>query len=582
PRKSETARASPSAARRVAIRARAARSPSWPSSTAAAVRARRSSASAAAAWMPNRPSRSTSSTRKRASAGRSSTSSTPRASSPCRSGTAMIPFGTNPVDWAVSAEKRGSVATSARTSGWRVPSTQPAMPVPEGKRRPTRVSSPSPTTASKTSSSVASSSSSTLAARAWKIARATSTIDPSRARWARSSASTPAATASRRRRSSAIGRLRVRGGEPEQGLHLGRGEVGVLGPDERAHAGDVRRREAVPGGAHAQASHPGDAHVHPAGEELHGRVGIAEIGERVVELVARDRDHRREPPRVARDRHVVGRGDDDAALEVGGVGEVVQHLDEPALRGREAHVDDVVALLDRPAQALDEHGAAAHEALAEDADAGELALRRDLADDPGAGGAVAAHVAEGVRLDHDLIVLDRDDDRRVDPADARVTGLDAAVDDAHTGAAPGRVAQRPLARDPGRPRPGAGQRLHGGAVDCVCREILGGVGHRPAMLPTAPGWPRRGAAEAGGATKGPRACYSLWRCASTSGVSSSLPSSFSASSGCSLWRCASTSGSSFIFARSRSSPTVDLLLRLGTFLLPDGAGVEDLPTPAAI
>src|SRR4029079_12257529 len=50
----ETARASPSAARRVAIRARAARSPSWPSSTAAAVRARRSSASAGGAWMQDK------------------------------------------------------------------------------------------------------------------------------------------------------------------------------------------------------------------------------------------------------------------------------------------------------------------------------------------------------------------------------------------------------------------------------------------------------------------------------------------------------------------------------------------------
>src|SRR4029078_8036813 len=98
------------------------------------------------------------------------------------------------------------------------------------------------------------------------------------------------------------------------------------------------------------------------------------------------------------------------------VGELAQRVEYAPLRGREAHVDDVVALLDRPAPALDEHGAAAHEALAEDADAGELALRRDLADGPGAGGAVPAHVAEGVRLDHDLIVLDRDDDRRVDPA----------------------------------------------------------------------------------------------------------------------------------------------------------------------
>src|SRR6185312_16486408 len=128
-------------------------------------------------------------------------------------------------------------------------------------------------TASKTSSSASSSSRSTLAARAWKIALATWTIEPSSTRWAPSSASAPAATASRRRPSSAIGRLRVRGGEAEQRLHLGGRQMGVLGPDERAHAGDERRREAVPGGAHAQATHPGDAHIHPAGEELHRRGG---------------------------------------------------------------------------------------------------------------------------------------------------------------------------------------------------------------------------------------------------------------------------------------------------------------------
>src|SRR6185437_2548796 len=176
----------------------------------------------------------------------------------------------------------------------------------------------------------------------------------------------------------------------------------------------------------------------------------------------------------ARDGHVVRGRDDDAALKVGGVGEVVQRLDEAALRGREAHVDDVVALLDRPAQALDEHRAAADEALAEDADAGELALRRDLADDPGAGGAVAADIPHGVRRDHDLVVLDRHDDGGVDQADGGVAGLDAAVDDADAGATAGGAAQRPFARDPGRPRPGAGQRLNGGAVDGMGGEILGG------------------------------------------------------------------------------------------------------------
>ena len=68
------------------------------------------------------------------------------------------------------------------TSGVRVASTQPAIPVPAGKRVPRSVSSPSPTTASKTSSSVSSSSRRIDDAVAPKIERATSTIAESSAR----------------------------------------------------------------------------------------------------------------------------------------------------------------------------------------------------------------------------------------------------------------------------------------------------------------------------------------------------------------------------------------------------------------
>ena len=58
--------------------------------------------------------------------------------------------------------------------------------------------------------------------------------------------------------------------------------------------------------------------------------------------------------------------------------------------------------------------------------------------------------------------------------------LDAAVDDAHARAAPGRAAERPVARDPGGPRPRSGERLHGRPVDGVGgEESLGGLGHLP-------------------------------------------------------------------------------------------------------
>jgi hypothetical protein len=83
---------------------------------------------------------------------------------------------------AVSREKRGSSSTSSITSGCRLTSTKPAMPVLDGKRRPTSDSEPSPATASKTSSSVSSSSRKIDDAFARKIARATSTIDRSSSR----------------------------------------------------------------------------------------------------------------------------------------------------------------------------------------------------------------------------------------------------------------------------------------------------------------------------------------------------------------------------------------------------------------
>ena len=64
---------------------------------------------------------------------------------------------------------------------------------------------------------------------------------------------------------------------------------------------------------------------------------------------------------------------------------------------------DVEALLDRPAQAAEQHRAAARVAGAEHADAVELALGRERADDAGARGAVAAEVA--------LVVVARRDRR---------------------------------------------------------------------------------------------------------------------------------------------------------------------------
>src|SRR5205823_7654014 len=70
-------------------------------------------------------------------------------------------------------------------------------------------------------------------------------------------------------------------------------------------------------------------------------------------------------------------------------------------------------------------------------------------DDSRAGGAVAAEVSLRVldELELALLVLD-DRDRPFEPADRRVAGLDAAVEDADADALAGRAAKGPIARDP--------------------------------------------------------------------------------------------------------------------------------------
>ena len=125
----------------------------------------------------------------------------------------------------------------------------------------------------------------------------------------------------------------------------------------------------LPGDGERAAAEPRHLDVHAAAEELDRRARVVEEVERVGLLVASDGDDRGEAPRVALDRHVVRRRDEHGALEVRAVGELVEDARERLLRRREAHVDDVEALLDRVAQPAEEHGAAAGEARPEHAHA---------------------------------------------------------------------------------------------------------------------------------------------------------------------------------------------------------------------
>ena len=191
---------------RAARRPRARRRPPARSSSAFRAFSRRSTA--IAAWCAKSPRSSISCRVNSVCSGRSRTDRTPSAPSSWRSGAAISPFGTYPVPSATSLANRGSLPTSSMTRGVRVASTQPAMPVPAGKRVPRSVSSPSPTTASNTSSSVSSSRSRIDDALAPKIERATSTIAERSARNDSSEPTTPAATAARRSGCSVTSHLR--------------------------------------------------------------------------------------------------------------------------------------------------------------------------------------------------------------------------------------------------------------------------------------------------------------------------------------------------------------------------------------
>ena len=137
---------------------------------------------------------------------------------------------------------------------------------------------------------------------------------------------------------------RVRRRQVEDALQLEGRQPGVLREHERRQAGDVRCGEAVAGGSGACCRRTRRRRGRsPRAKNSTGGFGFAYHSQRVVALVAPDRDHRREAPRVALDRHVVRRGDEHRAAEVGAVGELVEQLRELALRRREAEVDDVEA-----------------------------------------------------------------------------------------------------------------------------------------------------------------------------------------------------------------------------------------------
>ncbi len=190
---------------------------------------------------------------------------------------------------------------------------------------------------------------------------------------------------------------------------------------------------------------PREIEVEAAPEELDRRRGVVVEGQRVGLLVAADGDHAREAPREALHGHVVGGGDEEDALEVGMVGELVKPLHVFRPRRREAHVHDLEPLLDRPGEPAQHRLAAAFVAGAEDAHARQLRVGNERADDPRTGRSVPAKIAFRVVDDLELVVVvAQNRDGAVDATDERVLELDAAVEDADADTGPGRTAPCPL------------------------------------------------------------------------------------------------------------------------------------------
>ncbi len=210
------------------------------------------------------------------------------------------------------AEKRGSDVRSSTTSGCRVTSAKPAIPVLDGKRVPTRVSPPCPETASKTSSSallVVEEDRRRLGARRSCGRRRRSTGGaPGRSPRLRRACRPRRLRERRARRScraSVFVAVRCRTLFSWNGVSSGCfASTSAATPATCGAAKLLPVQRSVPPPSHATSTST------PRAKSSTGRARVDVPGERVRLLVAADRDHRREPPRVAVDRQVVRRGDD--------------------------------------------------------------------------------------------------------------------------------------------------------------------------------------------------------------------------------------------------------------------------------
>ena len=221
----------------------------------------------------------------------------------------------------------------------------------------------------------------------------------------------------------------------------------MLAQDARDNAGDVRRSEAVARCGDAALVEPGDVDADPRSAELDGRVWVVVEVQRVLAEMGGHREHRCVLRRVAGPGDVVDRAHQHDVAKVREVGDLVEQAEVILLAGAQAHVDDVHAVLDRPAHTRGEDRTLAGQPAAQHAHAEQLASRRQRTDDPGACGAVTEDVAVldlgDARVRRRCVGVVLHDDSAADGADRRVARVDAAVDHRHANARPGCALEGP-------------------------------------------------------------------------------------------------------------------------------------------
>ena len=184
---------------------------------------------------------------------------------------------------------------------------------------------------------------------------------------------------------------RVGGGEAKHALELKRGQAGMLGQDQGADPGHVGSGEAVARGVQAAAPAPRHLDIEPASVELDRGVGVVVEAQRSAsswlptEITEENRQGSSRPSCCARGH--------DCGPAIRAVGELVEEREQLALGGGQAHVDELVARLDRPMQSCQQRAATAPVGRTEHAGAGDRAVGSQRADDPRAGGAVAEDIA---------------------------------------------------------------------------------------------------------------------------------------------------------------------------------------------